>query len=58
MIILDHIKMFENKIYKMNPERNLLPATLDILTSTFSLHPRNFTLDPRQKVTLGNRDKR
>ena len=32
--------MFENKIYKMNPKHNLLPATLDILTLTLdkSLH--------------------
>ena len=39
MIILDHIKMFENKIYKMNPEHNLLTATLDILTSTLDIFP-------------------
>ena len=31
--------MFENKIYKMNPTHNLLPATLDILTLTLEISP-------------------
>ena len=35
--------MFENKIYKMNPKHNLLPATLDILTLTLEISPS--TLD-------------
>ena len=31
--------MFENKIYKMNPTHNLLPATIDILTLTLEISP-------------------